>query len=165
MDPEPAVRKRAGSTGVSSAAVGIDADDAFAMLIDLAHLPTWNERMLRVVEIPDRVEPGAEWVVEFAMFGRKWKSRSRVTGVDAVGRRLEYRTHTDDGNPSYADWHWAVERQGVGCRVNVSWELHPLTFWRRVVFLPVRARRLNNEVPASLAAMTSVGVGHGRSSG
>jgi hypothetical protein len=166
MDPEPAVERQTGSTGASSALVGIEPDHVFAILTDLDRLPTWNEKMLRVVELPDRVEPGAEWVVEFAMFGRKWKSRSRVSDLDVVGRRFEYRTHTDDGNPSFADWHWTVEAAAEGCRVSVSWELHPLTFWRRVVFLRVRARQLaHHEVPASLAALTRVGVTNGQTSG
>jgi len=154
MGPKSAVETVPASTGAASALVPVEADVAFATLSDLVHLPTWNEKMVRVVALPDRVESGAEWVVEFAMFGRKWKSRSRVAILDAVARRFEYRTQTDDGNASFTDWKWGVEPEGEGCRVSVSWVLHPLTFWRRVFFSPMRARQLaRTEVPASLAAL------------
>jgi hypothetical protein len=36
----------------------------------------------------------------------------------------------------------------------VPWELHPATFWRRVLLVRIRARQLaRNEIPASLAAL------------
>jgi hypothetical protein len=159
MGPKPAIETAPRATGASSTLLGLEADVAFATLTDLAHLSTWNERMTRVVALPDRVEPGAEWTVEFAMFGRRWQSRSRVTTLDTVARRFEYRTHTDDGNPSFADWYWGVEPEGKGCHVNVSWELYALTFWRRVLFSRVRARQLaHDEVPASLTALGGAAV-------
>src|SRR5439155_17081342 len=47
-----------------------------------------------------------------------------------------------------------VEPLGEGCRVSVGWDLHPQTFWRRVLFGRVRARQLaRTELPASLAAL------------
>jgi len=154
MSPKPTVEAVPTSTGVHSALVDVEADAVFATLTDLARLPTWNEKMVRVVALPDRIEPGAEWVVEFAMFGRQWKSRSRVAILDAATHRFEYRTQTDDGNASFTDWRWRVEPEGVGSRVSVSWELHPRTFWRRVFFSRVRARQLaRTEVPASLATL------------
>jgi hypothetical protein len=36
----------------------------------------------------------------------------------------------------------------------VTWELHPATFWRRVLLVRIRARQLSRtEIPASLAAL------------
>ena len=163
MGLKPGVETAPRATGASSTLLGIEPDAAFATFTDLARLPRWNEKMTRVVALPDQVEPGAEWTVEFAMFGRRWLSRSRVTILDTAGRRFEYRTHTDDGNPSFADWHWGVEPEGNGCRVHVSWELYALTFWRRVLFSRVRARQLTHkEVPASLAAMAKAATTAGR---
>jgi len=157
MDAKSGVETVPASIGASSTVVGIEPAAAFSILTDLAHLPTWNKKMVRVLALPDRVEPGAEWVVEFAMFGRKWKSRSRVGILDPVAHRFEYRTQTDDGNPSFTEWKWAVEPRGEGCHVNVSWDLHPLTFWRRAFFSRVRAGQLgHNEVPASLAALAAM---------
>jgi hypothetical protein len=74
--------------------------------------------------------------------------------IDDEARRFEYRTQTDDGNPSFTNWSWQVEPREQGCRVSVDWALHPATFWRRVLFARVRARQLaRTEVPASLAAL------------
>jgi hypothetical protein len=141
-------------TASASAVLAIGADAAFGAITDLAHLPDWNERMTRVVECPERLEPGAQWVVEFAVFGRRWRSRSQIDVVDTAARRFEYRTRTDDGNTSFADWRWRVEPLGEGCRVTAGWDLHPQTFWRRVLFGRVRARQLaRTELPASLAAL------------
>lgn len=134
-----------------------DADAVFASITDLARLPKWNDRMTRVIELPDRLEPGAEWVVEFKVFERKWRSRSRVHSVDLGTRSFAYRTQTDDGNPSVSEWRWDVEPTAAGSRVTVAWNLHPATFWRRLLFARIRARQLaRTEVPASLAALGRV---------
>src|ERR1043166_9497355 len=95
------VQTRRGATASASAVLPIGADAAFATITDLAHLPDWNEQMTEVVERPERLEPGAEWVVGFAVFGRRWRSRSRIDVIDAAARRFEYRTRTEDGNPSF----------------------------------------------------------------
>ena len=143
-----------GTTARASAVLPVGADTAFAAITDLARLPDWNEQMTQVIERPERLAPGAEWVVEFAVFGRRWRSRSRIDVIDAEARRFEYRTQTDDGNPSFTNWCWQVEPLEEGCRGSVSWDLHPATFWRRVLFARVRARQLaSTEVPASLAAL------------
>lgn len=148
------VETNPGTTANFSAVLPIDADAAFAAITDLARLPDWNEQMTAVVECPARLAPGAQWVVEFAVFGRRWRSRSTVGMLDADARRFEYRTETDDGNPSFTNWCWHVEPLSGRCRVSVSWALHPATFWRRVLFARVRARQLaRTEVPASLAAL------------
>jgi hypothetical protein len=143
-------------TGAASAAavVPAPADAVFATLTDIARLPEWNDIMSSVVERPDRLEVGAEWVVELHALGQTWRSRSKVEDLDVAGRRFAYRSVTDDGNPSYARWTWTVADDGAGSRVTVSWELHPVTFWRRVLLARVRARQLaRTEIPGSLAAL------------
>jgi hypothetical protein len=87
------------------------------------------------------------------VFGRRWLSRSRLEVIDAEGGRFEYRSQTDDRNPSFARWQWQVEPAGEGCWVTVDWDLHPATFWRRVLLARVRNRQLAGEVAASLAAL------------
>lgn len=148
------VETSAGTTASVSAVLPTDADVTFAAITDLARLPEWNEQMTEIVDRPEQLAPGAEWVVEFAVFGRRWRSRSTVGMIDAEAGRFEYRTQTDDGNPSFTNWSWLVEPLAEGCRVSVGWSLHPATFWRRVLFARVRARQLaHTEVPASLVAL------------
>ncbi|HET6875285.1 MAG TPA: SRPBCC family protein [Acidimicrobiales bacterium] len=143
--------------GQATAVVEAPADSVFTKLTDLTALPSWNEAMTRVCEVPDQLAPGAEWVVEFHVLGRTWRSRSRCESIDSVARRFTHRTGTDDGNQSYAEWEWAVEPAGSGSRVTATWTLHPVTFWRRVLLARVRARQLGQrEVPASLAALGRV---------
>ena len=128
---------------------------AFRAITDLARLPEWNAKMTRVVALPEHFAVGAEWIVEFAVFGRRWKSRSRVESIDAGAMRFAHRTRTDDGNPSFSDWRWEVEHLQDGCRVTVSWDLHPVTLWRRVLLSRIRNHQLARaEVPASLAALS-----------
>jgi uncharacterized protein YndB with AHSA1/START domain len=125
-----------------------------ATLTDLARLPEWNEVMTAVIEAPDRLEAGAEWLVEFRAMGQTWRSRSTIEELDLADGRFVYRSGTDDGNPSYARWAWQVAEDGAGSRVTVTWELHPATFWRRVLLVRIRARQLaRTEIPASLAAL------------
>ena len=132
-------------------------DAVFATLTDLAGLPAWNAAMTSVVDQPTKLEVGAEWVVEFHVLGRSWRSRSRVEELDVARRRFAYRSATDDGNASWADWVWEVTDDPGGSRVTVAWELHPLTFWRRVLLARVRARQLaRTEVPASITALAAV---------
>jgi len=141
------------------------ADAAFATLIDIARLPEWNTAMTSVVEQPDRLEVGAEGVVEFRVLGRTWRSRSTVEDLDVAGHRFVYRSGTDDGNPSYARWAREVTEDPAGSRVMVSWTLHPVTFWRRMLLVRIRGRQLaRTELPASLAALApSVTVQQSRS--
>jgi uncharacterized protein YndB with AHSA1/START domain len=79
-------------------------NEVFALLTDLARLPEWNVIMTGVVERPESLAPGAEWVVELKAMGKTWWSRSRVQEFDAAQRVIAYRSRTDDGNPSYAIW-------------------------------------------------------------
>jgi hypothetical protein len=144
------------SRSEASAVVGAAPDDVFATITDIGGLPSWNSIITRVVEVPDQLVPGAEWVVELRAMGQRWRSRSTVADLDPVGRRFAYRSATDDGNPSWADWEWTVEDDPGGSRVTVTLELHPETFWRRVLFAKVRARQLaRTELPRSLTALAT----------
>ncbi|MGH9267059.1 MAG: hypothetical protein ACRD0D_02670 [Acidimicrobiales bacterium] len=66
-------------------------------------LPEWNNTIQRVVERPDTLIEGAEWVVAVKPPGMpEWLSRATTVEHDPAGRRFRYRTRTDDGNPSWA---------------------------------------------------------------
>ena len=131
-------------------------DDVFGLITDPERLPEWNRAIVRVIDAPDKLEPGAEWVVQLSALGQTWPSRSTVVNVDQHARRFVYRSQTDDGNPSYADWAWQVFDAPGGCEVTVSCGLHPATFLRRVLG-KVRAWQLQRrELPASLHALASV---------
>jgi hypothetical protein len=138
----------------ASAVMTASPDAVFGTLIDIARLPEWNTAMTSVVERPDRLDVGGEWVVEFRVLGRTWRSRSTVEDIDVAARRFVYRSGTDDGNPSYARWAWEVADDPAGSRVTVTWELHPVTFWRRMLLVRIRGHQLaRRELPASLAAL------------
>ncbi len=132
-------------------------DAVFDLITDLDRLPEWNANMTTVVERPPALTPGTEWVVEFRAMGQTWRSRSRLESFEPKRRVFSYRSGTDDGNPSHAVWEWQVQENGSGAQVTVAWELHPATFWRKVLLGPVRRRQLwRAEVPASIAARASV---------
>jgi hypothetical protein len=140
----------------ASAVMTAGPDAVFGTLIDIARLPEWNAAMTSVVEHPDRLEVGAEWVVEFRVLGRTWRSRSTVEDIDVAARRFAYRSGTDDGNPSYAHWAWNVTEDAAGSRVTVTWELQPVTFWRRALLVRIRGRQLaRTELPTSIAALAT----------
>jgi hypothetical protein len=121
--------------------------------------------MTQVVEAPAVLTEGSEWVVAFkAMGAMRWRSRSRCEEVDPVARRLRHRSGTDDGNPSYALWTWEVAPDGDNSSVTVSWELHPLTFMRRVAMSRMRQRMLTRrEVQTSLHALAKLAAEEQRS--
>jgi hypothetical protein len=133
--------------------VPIEADELFAVITDVDRLPEWNAIIRDVVERPSTLARDAEWVVELSAMGNTWRSRSRVLEHDVGALRFAYRSRTDDGNPSYGDWSWQVVSDQDGSRVTVTWDLHPQTFWRRVLLAPVRNRQLEREVRASLRAL------------
>ena len=140
-----------------SVPVAAPAGTVFDVITDLDRLPEWNAHMRAVVEQPPELGPGAEWVVEFRALGQTWRSRSRVQILDTDQRVFEYRSATDDGNPSYAIWTWTVASDGEGALVTVAWDLQPATFWRKVLLGPVRHRQLRRaEVPASIAALANL---------
>lgn len=127
------------------------ADAVFATITDASRLPDWNPVIKATVSAPPALDAGSEWVVACqAMGAMKWRSRSRCEVLVAGERRFVHRSATDDGNPSYASWTWQVTPTDVGSRVEVTWELHPLTFWRRVLMARVRHRMLQSEVTTSL---------------
>ena len=141
-------------TASAEATIAAQPDTVFAALTDLGRLPEWNSRMTAVVSQPPKLDVGEEWVVAFSVFGRKWESRSKCEAIDLTARRFAYRSGTDDGNPSYAQWEWTVTEAPGGSDVRVSWTLHPKTFWRRTLLVRMRAMQLaKTELPGSLAAL------------
>jgi len=144
-------------TAHASTVVPAPPDVVFAALTDIARLPDWNAVMTHVVDQPAVLAVGSEWVVAFHALGQTWRSRSTVEELDGAGRRFAYRSSTDDGNPSHAQWAWTVTGDPAGSRVTVTWTLHPVTFWRRVLLVRVRSRQLaRTELPASLASLAAL---------
>ena len=129
--------------------------DVFRTVTDLNRLPTWNKGIVEVVELPDQLEEGSLWKVRVHAMGQSWVSRSTVTQLDPDSRRFAYRSQSDDGNPSFADWAWHIEPDGAGSRVTVTVELNPLTFWRRNLLIRIRRRGLREEMHESLDALQS----------
>lgn len=90
------------------------------LITDIERLPDWNLEIPRVVDVPTVLEVGAEWVVTIHAMKTHWNSRSRVVEVDRDRGRFAYRSQSDDGNPSHADWRWqlvpAAEGQGTQYR-------------------------------------------------
>jgi len=141
---------------LASQFVAAPADDAFALITTPDRLPEWNSAIVRVVDAPDKLSPHAEWVVQLSALGQSWPSRSTVVDIDPHARHFAYRSQTDDGNPSYADWAWSIAEAPGGCEVTVSCALHPATFWRRVLLSRIRSWQLRRrELPASLQALAA----------
>lgn len=150
--PESVVR-----SGTVSGTVPAPPAAVFDVVTDIDRLPEWNKIIQRVVESPDALGVGAEWVVAVKPPGMpEWLSRSEVLEHDPVGHRFRYRTRTEDGNPSFADWEWRAEAADGDSTVTVSWELHPVTFARRVLLSRMRNRALRREVPVSIQALGSI---------
>ena len=140
----------------ASVIVPASPDAVVRTVTDIVGLPSWNQEMTSVIDQPTNLEAGAEWVVEFHVLGRTWRSRSTLDELDVAGRRFTYRSRTDDGNPAEAQWAWEVTDDPAGSRVTVTWSLHPVTFWRRVLLGRIRARQLaHTELPASLSALAA----------
>ncbi len=132
----------------------VQPDEALRTIADVHALPSWNTAITRVLDVPTPLTVGDEWVVEMSALGQTWSSRSRLIALDRDARRFSYRSATDDGNPSYAEWTWTVTEASGGCEVTVTWTLNPHTFWRRVLLGRIRQRQLiKTEVPTSLAAL------------
>jgi len=130
----------------------VDADELFALLVDVERLPDWNEHNHHVVDSPGALVEGAEWDVETRALGSTWNSRARVLELDGAARRFAHRSASDDGNPSYALWTWHVTATEHGSQITVTWELHPQTFWRKRLLVRIRHRQLQREVRASIRA-------------
>lgn len=144
-------------TGRATGTVPASPAAVFDAFTDIDRLPEWNKTIQRVIERPDALTEGAEWLVAVKPPGMpEWLSRSQTVEHDQLGHRFRYRTCTDDGNPSWAIWEWQVEAAGNGSTVTVSWELHPKTFARRVIFSRVRNRALRREAQASIEALRTI---------
>ena len=128
----------------------------FARLIDIGRLAEWNHAITEVVEQTSQLTPGAVWKVRLHALGQSWVSKSTLVELDEVQRRFRYRSQTDDGNRSYADWEWTVQPDGGAAQVAVAVDLHPLTFWRRYLLVHIRRPALRNEMRASLAALSEI---------
>ena len=141
--------------GSATAVTAAERDDVFATITDIGRLPEWNARVESLIEGPETpLRPDVEWKVQMAVPpGARWVSRSRVINVDAERGRFEYMSQSDDGNPSFVTWSWTVTAEPAGTRVTVEWDVHPRTFWRRLLFARLRRRQLAREVPASLDAL------------
>lgn len=144
--------------GSASAVIVAPADTVFDAVTDPSRMTLWNAVMTEVVEMPEAIAPGSEWVVAFqAMRVMRWRSRSRCEALVRNDRTFVHRSGTDDGNPSYAIWTWTVEPEGQGrSTVRVTWELHPETVLRKVLLSRMRNRMLKSEVPASLSALNTL---------
>jgi uncharacterized protein YndB with AHSA1/START domain len=144
-----------GGTGTAVGHVSSSPSEVFGLLTDVERLPQWNSIITGVVERPEALTPGAEWVVQLKAMGNSWASRSTIEEYDPRGCVFAYRSGTDDGNPSYARWRWTVApAPDGGSRVTVSWDLHPQTFWRRALLVRIRGRQLRREVPASIESLS-----------
>jgi hypothetical protein len=142
--------------------VEADADAVFDVITDVDRLPEWNDLIEAVVVRPAGMGRGAVWKVRMRAGTVSWVSRSVCLAHYPTARQLRYRSGTDDGNPSYADWAWTVTAAAGGCVVEVAWALHPETFLRRLLGAPVRSRMLRREVPVSLAALARYVTGAAR---
>lgn len=133
--------------------VNASPEDVFDVLTDIARLTEWNREIRAIHERPATLAPGAQWTVEIHAMGTHWRSRSTVVGYDRAAGVFTYRSQTDDGNPSSADWVWRVARHDRGAEVRVDVSVRPRTFWRRHLLSTMRKRGLTKAVDVSLAAL------------
>jgi hypothetical protein len=122
---------------------------------DIAKLPEWNQAITDVLEQPAQLTPGSVWKVRLHALGQSWVSKSTLLELNETDGRFRYRSQSDDGNPSYADWEWRVQPAGTGSNVTVSVELQPMTFWRRHLLVKLRRPALRKEMHASLVALAT----------
>ena len=131
-------------------------DDVFATITDIERLPDWNAAIRAVRNAPAELTPGARWDVDIHASGfGTWPSTSEVVSIDRERRRFVYRSQSDDGNPSFADWEWSVRPAPGGALVHVRFELHPLTFGRKYVAVHLRKPQLVKELRTSLDALAA----------
>jgi uncharacterized protein YndB with AHSA1/START domain len=136
-----------------SALVPASPEEVFSLVTDPSKLPSWNRAITEVVEAPERLELGSVWKIRLHALSQSWVSKSEVSAIDPVSRYFAYRSQTDDGNPSYANWEWQVAPDPEGSRVTVKVELHPTTFWRRHLLIKVRRPALRKEMTDSLNSL------------
>ena len=135
------------------ARIGAPADQIFNLITDVARLPQWNSAITDVVHAPERLEGDAVWKVRIHAMGTSWVSRSELIRLDRTQRVFEYRSQSDDGNPSFADWTWRVSEDGDGALVDVDADLNPKTFWRKHLLIRLRRPGLRKEMRASLTSL------------
>ena len=124
-------------------------------LSDIARLPDWNRAITEVLEQPGELVPGSVWKVRLHALGQSWVSTSTLIELDETQGRFRYRSQSDDGNPSYADWEWTVVTDAAGAKVTVTVALHPATFWRKYLLVHLRRPALRKEMHASLIALST----------
>ncbi len=139
-----------------SARVKASPEAVFGLVTDVSRLSAWNRAITDVIEAPERLDTGSVWKVRTHALGRTWVSKSQVSAIDPLTGRFAYRSQSDDGNPSYADWEWHVDPDGDGSMITVTADLNPITFWRKHVLSRVRRPALRKEMRASLAALDGV---------
>ncbi len=137
----------------ASALVAATPERVFRLVTDPSKLPSWNRAIVELVEGPARLEPGSVWKVRIHALGRSWVSKSQVSTLDPALGHFAYRSQSDDGNPSYADWDWQVEPDHDGSRVTVGVDLNPTTFWRKHLLAHLRRPALRKEIMDSLNAL------------
>jgi uncharacterized protein YndB with AHSA1/START domain len=140
--------------GLASVRVDAAPQAVFDFITDVDRLPEWNDAIESVVERPDGLAEGVEWMVKMhPPHVPSWRSISRVEELDRGRGRFAYETRNADGNPSYTKWAWEVTDGGDGTKVTVTWAVYLKTFDRRFLAGPMRKRMLAREVPHSLTAM------------
>jgi Polyketide cyclase / dehydrase and lipid transport len=137
----------------ATAHVDAAAGPVFDLVTSVPRLPEWNPGITEVLDTPPHLVPGSVWRVRIRALGQSWVSRSEVVTLDPAAGHFAYRSQSDDGNPSFADWDWHVEPEGSGTRVTVTVELEPLTFWRKHVLVRLRRPALRGEMRRSVAAL------------
>ena len=137
-----------------SRSVDASPDAVFARITDVGALPSWNTAIREVVEQPETLVPGAGWKVKVHALGSTWVSKSEVIELDQSERRFAYRSQSDDGNPSYADWTWAVDPVASGSKVTVTVDANPKSLLRKYFLIRLRKPSLRKEMEASLAKLS-----------
>lgn len=139
----------------ATANVNVAPADVFRTVTDIQGLPTWNKGIVEIIELPDRLQEGSLWKVRVHALGQSWVSKSTLTELNPESGRFAYRSQSDDGNPSFADWAWHIEPDGAGSRVSVTVDVNPQTFWRRNLLIKLRRPGLRKEMQQSLEALQS----------
>ena len=140
-------------TLTATTVIDAPAAQVFERITDIEHLPDWNLEIPQVFERPDVLEVGAQWVVRIHAMKTHWNSRSTITELDPARGRFAYRSQTDDGNPSHADWQWDVTEDAGSTRATVSVAAHPHTFFRRQIASRLRPSGLHKAMQQSLETL------------
>ena len=135
--------------------MGAAPEVVFGLVTDVSRLPEWNKAITKVVEAPEHLDSGSVWKVGIHALGQSWVSKSRVSALDPAAGRFAYRSQSDDGNPSYADWEWHVEPHESGSMVTLTVDLNPITFWRKHLLVRIRRPSLRKEMQESLTALAA----------